>query len=137
MFRTQKTFYFFTNYHLVFFRSTWLVAHGRRNAYQQKFWRSFNCFLNVTMVTFHIWFISMKVEQEKKYLVHLSLLRELMTSCVCVCVCVCVFTSIHLEGFICLGLEVQGTDQRCCVEDIFLCQFPSSILQYESQSLSN
>ena len=52
--------------------------------------------------------------------------------------CVCVFTSIHLEGFICLGLDVQGTDQRCCVEDvIFLCQFPSSILQYESPSLSN
>ena len=25
-------------------------------------------------------------------------------------VCVCVFTSIHLEGFICLGLVVQGTD---------------------------
>ena len=56
----------------------------------------------------------------------------------CVCVCVCVFTSIHLESFICLGLEVQGTDQRCCVEDvIFLCQVPSTILQYESPSLSN
>ena len=80
MFLTQKTFYFFTNYHLVFFRSTWLVAHGRRNAYQQTFWRSFNCFLNVAMVIFHIWFNSKKVEQEKKYLVHLSLLRELMTS---------------------------------------------------------
>ena len=54
------------------------------------------------------------------------------------CVCVCVFTSIHLEGFIHLGLEVQGTDQRCCVEDvIFLCQVPSLILQYESPSLSN
>ena len=53
-------------------------------------------------------------------------------------VCVCVFTSIHLEGFICLGLEVQGTDQRCCVEDvIFPCQVPSTILQYESPSLSN
>ena len=53
-------------------------------------------------------------------------------------VCVCVFTSIHLEGFICLGLEVEGTDQRCCAEDvIFLCQVPSSILQYESPSLSN
>ena len=52
--------------------------------------------------------------------------------------CVCVFTSIHLEGFICLGLEVQGTDQRCCVEEvIFLCLVPSSILQYESPSLSN
>ena len=52
--------------------------------------------------------------------------------------CVCVFTSIHLEGFICLGLEVQGTDQRCCVEDvIFLCQVPSSILQFESPNLSN
>ena len=57
---------------------------------------------------------------------------------VCVCVCVCVFTSIHLEGFICLGLEVQGTHQRCCVEDVFfLCQVPSTILQYESPSLSN
>ena len=52
--------------------------------------------------------------------------------------CVCVFASIHLEGFICLGLEVQGTDQRCFVEDvIFLCQVPSTILQYESPSLSN
>ena len=51
---------------------------------------------------------------------------------------VCVFTSIHLEGFICLGLVVQGTDQRCCVEDVFfLYQVPSSILQYESPSLSN
>ena len=48
-------------------------------------------------------------------------------------VCVCVITSIHREGFICLGLGVQGTDQRCCVEDlIFLYQVPSSILQYES-----
>ena len=46
-------------------------------------------------------------------------------------VCVCVFTSIHLEDFICLGLVVQGTDQRCCVEDVFfLYQVPSSILQY-------
>ena len=52
--------------------------------------------------------------------------------------CVCVFMSIHLEGFICLGLEFQGTDQRCCVEDvIFLCQVPSLILQYESPSPSN
>ena len=58
--------------------------------------------------------------------------------CVCVCVYVCVFTSIHLEGFIFLGLEVQGTDQRFCVEDVIsLCQFPSSTLQYESPSLSN
>ena len=53
-------------------------------------------------------------------------------------VCVCVFTSIHLEGFIYLGLVVQDTDQRCCVEDaFFLYQVPSSILQYESPSLSN
>ena len=36
----------------------------------------------------------------------------------CVCVCVCVFTSIYHEGFICLGLEFKGTDQRCCVEDV-------------------
>ena len=46
-----------------------------------------------------------------------------------VCVCVCVFASIHRESFICLGLEFQGTDQRCCVEDVsFLCQVPSSLL---------
>ena len=39
--------------------------------------------------------------------------------CVCVYVCVCVCTSIHREGFICLDqLEYQGTDQRCCVEDV-------------------
>ena len=65
-------------------------------------------------------------------------LDEFECCSVCVCVCVCVFTSIHLEGFICLGLVVQGTDQRCCVEDVFfLYQVPSSILQYESPSFSN
>ena len=44
---------------------------------------------------------------------------------VCVCACVharvwvCVFRSIHREGFICLDqLGCQGTDQRCCVEDV-------------------
>ena len=37
----------------------------------------------------------------------------------CVCVCVCIFRSIHREGFICLDqLGCQGTDQRCCVEDV-------------------
>ena len=41
------------------------------------------------------------------------------------CVCLCVFTSIHREGFLCLGLEFQGTDQRCCIEDITsLCLVP-------------
>ena len=55
----------------------------------------------------------------------------------CLDACMCVFTSIHREGFICLGLEFQGTDQRCCVEDVtFLCQVPSLILQYEAPSLS-
>ena len=40
-----------------------------------------------------------------------------------------VFTSIHREGFICLGLKFSGTDQRCCVEDVsFLCQVPSVLL---------
>ena len=35
-----------------------------------------------------------------------------------VCVCVC-FTSIHREDFIFLEqLECQGTDQRCCAEDV-------------------
>ena len=40
------------------------------------------------------------------------------------------FTSIHREDFICLEeLECQGTDQRCCTEDVsFLCQVPSSLL---------
>ena len=32
--------------------------------------------------------------------------------------CVYVFTSVQREGFICLGLEFQGTDKRC-VEDGF------------------
>ena len=54
------------------------------------------------------------------------------------CVCLCVFTSIHREGFISLGLEFQGTDQRRFVKDAsFLCQVPSSLLQYEAPSLSN
>ena len=51
--------------------------------------------------------------------------------------CVCVYVHppwrLHLSG-----LVVQGTEQRCCVEDVFfLYQVPSSILQYESPSLSN
>ena len=51
---------------------------------------------------------------------------------------VCVFTSIHHEDFICLGLEFQGTDQQCCVEDVtFLCQVLLSLLQYEAPSFSN
>ena len=54
------------------------------------------------------------------------------------CVCVFVFTSIHCEGFIYLGLEIQGTDQQCCVEDIsFLCQVSLSLLHYEASSLSD
>ena len=67
-----------------------------------------------------------------------------MTLCVCVggwvggCVGGCVFTSIHREGFICLGLEFQGINQQCFVEDVsFLCQVPSLLLQYEAPSLSN
>ena len=50
----------------------------------------------------------------------------------------CVFASIHREGFICLHqLECQGTDQRCCVEDVsFLRQVCSSLLQNEAPSLS-
>ena len=49
---------------------------------------------------------------------------------------VCVF--IQRERFISLGIRFQGTDQRCCVEDVsFLCQVPSLILQYEAPSLSN
>ena len=46
--------------------------------------------------------------------------------------------SIHREGFICLGLEFQGINQQCFVEDVsFLCQVPSLLLQYEAPSLSN
>ena len=34
---------------------------------------------------------------------------------------VCVFTLIDHEGFICLDqLKYQGTNQRCCVEDVSL-----------------
>ena len=58
--------------------------------------------------------------------------------CACVCVCVCVFTSIHCEGFIYLDqLGYQGTDQRCCVEDVgYHCQFPSSLLWNAEPNLS-
>ena len=42
------------------------------------------------------------------------------------CMCVLVFTSFHREGFIALELEFQGTDQRCCVENVpLLCWVPS------------
>ena len=45
-------------------------------------------------------------------------------------ICVSVFPSIHRKGFICLEqLECQGTDQRCCVEEVsFLRQVPPSLL---------
>ena len=57
----------------------------------------------------------------------------------CVCVCVCVFMSIHHEGSMCLEqLECQGTDQQCCVEEVFfLRQVPSFILYNEVLRLSN
>ena len=50
----------------------------------------------------------------------LKLVRARACVCVyaCMCMCVCVLTSIHREGFICLGLEFPGTDQQFCVEDI-------------------
>ena len=58
--------------------------------------------------------------------------RMCVCLCVCVCmycVCVCVFTSVHREGFACLELELQETDQQCFVEDVsFLCQVLSSLL---------
>ena len=39
---------------------------------------------------------------------------------ICVCMCVCVCTSIQRKGFICMDqLECQGTDQQCCVEDVY------------------
>ena len=55
-----------------------------------------------------------------------------------VCVCVCVFKSIHGEGFICLDqLGYQGTDQRCCVEDVgFLCRLPSLLFFNVEPNLS-
>ena len=67
----------------------------------------------------------------------LDVLNYLTFLQVCVFVCVCVFTSIHRKGFTCLWLKFQGTDQRCCVEVTFLCQVLSSLLQYETLSLSN
>ena len=65
------------------------------------------------------------------YSVCLSLsLSVCVCVCACVCVCVCVCTSIHREGLICLDqLDYQGTDRRCCAEDvIFLFQISSSLL---------
>ena len=97
----------------------------------QKIWRFFRLFFCI------FWYFAVA----EKLMTSVSIWQTMSSFFyfqLCVCVCVCVFTSIHLEGFICLGLEVQGTDQRCCVEDvIFLCQVPSSILQYEPPSLSN
>ena len=53
--------------------------------------------------------------------------------CVYVCVFVCVFTPIQRKGLICLGLEFQRRDQRCCVEDVsFLCQVPSSFRAFHT-----
>ena len=74
-------------------------------------------------VTFHAQFME-KLSNIKKSVAYKKSVYSLS-----LCVCVCVFTSIHHEGFICLGLEFQGTDQQCFVEDVsLLCQVPSSLL---------
>ena len=81
--------------------------------------------------TFHAQFMekSSNIKAElKKSVAYKKSVYSLSLS-VCVCVCVCVFTSIHHEGFICLGLEFHGTDQQCFVEDVsLLCQVPLSLL---------
>ena len=65
--------------------------------------------------------------------------------CVCVCVCVCACASVC----VCLRpstvkassvwniWDCQGTDQRCCVENVrFLCRVPSALLWNAEPNLS-
>ena len=57
--------------------------------------------------------------------------------CVCVCVCVCLSPSTVKASSVWNSWDCQGTDQRCCVEDVgFLCRFPSSLLWNAEPNLS-
>ena len=57
--------------------------------------------------------------------------------CVCVCVCVCLRPATVKASSVWNSWDYQGTDQRCCVEDVgFLCWFPSSLLWNAEHTLS-
>ena len=57
--------------------------------------------------------------------------------CVCVCVCVCLSPSTVKASSVWNSWDCQGTDQRCCVEDVgFLCRFPSFLLWNAEHTLS-
>ena len=57
--------------------------------------------------------------------------------CVCVCVCVCLRRSTVKPSSVWKSWDCQGTDQRCCVEDVgFLCRFPSFLLWNAEHNLS-
>ena len=59
--------------------------------------------------------------------------------CVCVCVCVCLFLRSSTVKALSVwnSRDCQGTDKRCCVEDVgFLCRFPSSLLWNAEPNLS-
>ena len=73
----------------------------------------------------------------------------MMMFCVCVRVRACARAgpTIHYAGFLISRFwililildqqDYQGTDQRCCVEDVyFLCQVPLSLLQNEALNLT-
>ena len=54
-----------------------------------------------------------------------------------VCVCVCLRPSTVNASSVWNSWDCQGTDQRCCVEDVgFLCRFPSSLLWNAELNLS-
>ena len=57
--------------------------------------------------------------------------------CVCVCVCVCLRPFTVKASSVWSSWDCQGTDQRCCVEDVgLLCRFPSSLLWNAEPNLS-
>ena len=60
-----------------------------------------------------------------------------MCVCVCVRVCVCFRPSTVKPSSVQNSWDCQGTDQRCCVEEVgFLYRFPSSLLWNAEPNLS-
>ena len=77
----------------------------------------------------------------KNILVNMLMKQIYMTfvcvCCVCVCVCVCLRPSAVKASSVWNSWDCQGTDQRCCIEDVgFLCQFFSSLLWNAEPNLS-
>ena len=78
-------------------------------------------------------FIKMIRQYNKMQCSQLS--SEYTFACVCMCVCLCPSTA--KASSVWNSWDCQGTDQRCCVEDVgFLCRFPSSLLWNAEHNLS-